>query len=174
MTKNNFNTTLQKAEVDPNFQNEWQPPVQITKDGAIVIHRDGYVKEYDDVAFNTVAQPGGSLVHLAVVFDCSEVTVKAWIQKHPSFRDAIIKGHNVGNTMFRQKMMEHAFEPSSQVNNGLIKMIALNVYGITDAEAMNVYINTDGTEGIDNSESAKIYKNFMERDDVIDVEFEEE
>ena len=64
---------------------------------------------------------------------------------------------------FRKKLREHAYEPSSSVNNGLIKMLAKNVHGIDADEAPTVIIHNNATAVVNtNEETASLYKEAIE------------
>jgi hypothetical protein len=81
--------------------------------------------------------------HCCAYLQCSKPTLLSWMVKFPEFGKAIEAGLKIGEAKWRQRIAQHAFKPTSEVNNGLIKLLSANVYGIKDdSEAPTTVINT--------------------------------
>ncbi len=81
--------------------------------------------------------------HCCSYLQCSKPTLLLWMKKYPEFGKAIEAGLKIGEAKWRQRIAQHAFKPTSEVNNGLIKLLSANVYGIKDdSDAPAVTINT--------------------------------
>ena len=83
-----------------------------------------------------------SLTHLANALDCTTEAIVQWRKKYPDFNEQVLKGLASGEEKFREKLKEHTFKPQTNVNNGLIKLLAGNVYGIRE-ESPTVVINNN-------------------------------
>ncbi|MCK5025109.1 MAG: hypothetical protein KAS15_00860, partial [Nanoarchaeota archaeon] len=64
-----------------------------------------------------------------------------WMRVFPEFKRAMESGLEIGAMKWRNKIRTHAFEPSGNVNNGLIKLLSSNVYGIKEDTEPAVVIN---------------------------------
>jgi hypothetical protein len=82
------------------------------------------------------------LTDVAVALDCSTEALIQWRKKFPDFNKMVKKGLAVGEAKFREKLRKHSFKPQGNVNNGLIKMLARNVYGISEEEPRIIINNT--------------------------------
>jgi hypothetical protein len=101
----------------------------------------------------------GCLTHVAVVLSCSKPTLKSWIKRHPSLREAIMAGRLVGEKFFREKLAKHAFEPTSTVNNGLIKLLGANVHDIREEDGPQVVINNSNETVVNTGEeTSRLYE----------------
>lgn len=79
--------------------------------------------------------------HCCALLQCSKPTLLNWMKKYPEFNDAVTAGLKIGEVKWRNKIQRHAFQPTSKVNNGLIKLLSANVYNIKDdSEAANVTV----------------------------------
>lgn len=88
---------------------------------------------FPKIAFDVLSsKPMQTKCHLCVALQCSMVAISTWEKKYPDFGDAIRDGLAHGEAKFRDKLAEHAFQPQAKVNNGLIKLLASNVYGIKE------------------------------------------
>lgn len=152
----------------------------------LAIYPDKYHPDMDQLAFAILSGDDGNMTKVCVALNCTKATLMSWIRRHPTLRAAIDSGRMHGEVKFRKKVMEAAFKPSSEVNNSLIKMMAKNLYGIDDAEAANININTNPADHVTQEESSRLYADFMgrpdleaiaetdsERDGAVDVDFED-
>lgn len=85
-----------------------------------------------------------SLTHLANALNCGRDTINIWRKQYIEFAEAVEKGLALGEEKFRDKLHDHIFQPQAQVNNGLIKLLSANVYGIKD-ESPTTIINNNNT-----------------------------
>lgn len=84
--------------------------------------------------------PMRTKAHLCSAFQCSKPCLVRWYRKHPLFLEAVQEGLAIGEAKFREKLSDHAFKPSQNVNNGLIKLLAANVYGMKEEQqVINVH-----------------------------------
>ena len=158
---------------DERYQEEWQPSVQKGLNGGVIVHPDQYKPEYDQIAYDVMCQEDATLTHVLVQLHCSKPTLHRWIKRHPTLRNAIIAGQAIGEVKFRDKLKEYAFQPTSIVNNGLIKMLAKNVHNI-DADETTVLIERkEKKEEESVQESSKLYAEAIGRSDVIEIEYTE-
>jgi hypothetical protein len=152
---------------DEQYQKEYEVQVQKNFNGdRIVAHPDKYKPEYDQLAYEAVADENGcgSIVDICVCLKCGRDTVKSWIKRHPSFRRAISDGRAVGEKNFRAKIRKHAFEPTSSVNNGLIKLLASNVHGIREDITPQVVINNRNETTVNQGEeTSRIYEDALNK-----------
>lgn len=101
-----------------------------------------YKPEYCQLAYDILSSgPLKTKAHLCVAFQCSKPTIVSWVKRYPEFREAVEAGLAAGEKKFRDKTYNHAFEPQAQVNNGLIKLLAANVYGIKEEVTPTVVID---------------------------------
>ncbi len=92
-----------------------------------------YEEHYPLLAYEVLSSDAlKTKAHLCVAFACSKPTINRWIGKYPEFREAVECGLSCGEVKFRDKVRNNAFKPSKEVNNGLIKMMGSNVYGIEE------------------------------------------
>ena len=155
---------------DEQYAKEYKVAIQTLPNGTVVTHPDNYKPEYDQIAYDTMNQSAGTITHVCVALHCSKQTIGRWIKRHPTFREAINAGRLEGEVKFRQKIIDNAFEPTSNVNNGLIKLLANNVHGIEDV-APNIVINNNNSQSqsqASGKETSQLYK------DAIDAEVVEE
>ena len=94
----------------------------------------GYKKEYAQEAFELLSESdtAKNKAHLCAYFVVTRSTINAWIKRHSEFKEAVEKGLNISEAKWRDKLAKYAFKPAGAVNNGLIKMLSGNVYGIRD------------------------------------------
>ncbi len=78
--------------------------------------------------------------HLCRAFRCSKPTIINWMKRYTDFNDAVISGLAIGEELTREELKKHSDNPGKDVNNGLIKLLAANVYGIKDDQP-NIVIN---------------------------------
>jgi hypothetical protein len=138
-----------KSSKDSKKQKPLIPPIDRLKasQGLEKNHQPGkttYKPSYDKIVLNLLASEGKTKAHCCNALRCSPVTLDKWIRDNPSFRAAIETGLEIGKMMFMKKIQDHAFEPSKQVNNGLIKLLASNIYGIR--EDPQVIINNENSQ----------------------------
>jgi hypothetical protein len=107
-----------------------------------------YKPEYAAACFKLLA--GSNMAktksHCCALLQCSKPTLLKWMKKYPEFGQAINDGLEIGKTKWRNKIAKHAWEPSAQVNNGLIKLLSANVYGIKDESEANIVINNTNSQ----------------------------
>ena len=102
-------------------------------------------KLYPKLAYEVLSKKHlQSLTHLSDALNCTTEAITQWRKKYPEFNEMIVKGLAAGERKFRDKLQDHAFKPQSEVNNGLIKLLAGNVYGIRE-ETPQVIINNTNT-----------------------------
>jgi len=102
-----------------------------------------YHPEYDEMVYNLLANSDEARTksHICSLLQVSKPTLLAWMKENPSFNSAVVEGLRKGEQVWRKKIAEHAWKPSKDVNNGLIKLLSANVYGIRDDSEANVVIN---------------------------------
>lgn len=76
--------------------------------------------------------------HVCAYLQCSKPTLLSWMERFPEFGKAIRDGLEEGKAKWREKLRDHAFSPTSEVNNGLIKLLSANVYGIKEEKDVNI------------------------------------
>ena len=92
-----------------------------------------YDPSYCQLAYEVMSKKAfQSKAHLCVALHCSKDSLLDWMQKYPDFKEAVESGLIAGAQKTRDKIAQHAFKPSATVNNGLIKLLAANVYGIKE------------------------------------------
>ena len=106
-----------------------------------------YQESYCDIVFELLSSNDGAKTkaHCCKALLCSKTTLLRWMKKYPEFNKAVISGMDIGKAKWREKIREHAFKPSSEVNNGLIKLLSSNVYGIKEDPEPAVVINNTNT-----------------------------
>lgn len=102
-----------------------------------------YKPEYCDIVFKLLSSGSQCKTksHCCHALHCTKNTLIQWINKFPDFRQAIESGLEIGAVKWRNKIRKHAFEPTGNVNNGLIKLLSSNVYGIKEDAEPTVVIN---------------------------------
>ena len=108
--------------------------------GATTYKPDYVQKAFDILSRSTTAKTKS---HLCVAFQCSKPTLLNWMKVNPEFRSAVEAGLEHGAAKFRNKIAKYAFKPSAKVNNGLIKLLANNVYGIKEEIDPSVIVNNN-------------------------------
>ena len=106
-----------------------------------------YRPEYAEIAFNILSFDDGAKTwaHVCNALCCSGPTLLRWRKKFPEFEKACIEGKKVGQMKWRDKLRRHAFSPTAEVNNGLIKLLSSNVYGIKEEVEPTVVIHNTNT-----------------------------
>lgn len=106
-----------------------------------------YQEYYCEIVFDLLSSDDGAKTkaHCCKALLCSKTTLLRWMKKYPEFNEAVISGLDIGKARWREKIRQHAFSPSSEVNNGLIKLLSSNVYGIKEDAEPVVIINNNNT-----------------------------
>ena len=93
-----------------------------------------YETGYDEVAFKLLSESDTAKTdcHLCAALRCTPCTLKRWKDTFPSFMEAVTLGKKIGEAKWRDRLSANAFEPTAKVNNGLIKLLSSNVYGIKE------------------------------------------
>lgn len=105
-----------------------------------------YQEYYCDIVYELLSSNDGAKTkaHCCKALLCSKPTLLRWMKKYPEFNEAVVSGMNIGKARWRDKLRKHAFSPTAEVNNGLIKLLSSNVYGIKeDSEPTVVIHNTN-------------------------------
>lgn len=90
-----------------------------------------YSDTYPSIIYGLMKNDWGvSKSHLAKALGCCVLTINRWLAENPDFKEAFEKGKAVGESKYRDKVKSHAFTPSKEVNNGLIKLLGKNMYDI--------------------------------------------
>jgi len=106
-----------------------------------------YFPSYDDIAYEVLScSPFTTMAHLCKVFFCGKGSIKEWRAVHPSFNDGIDRGLSEGEVKARSLLLESAFEPQSNINTALLKILASNVYEIREDVEPSVVINNSTDE----------------------------
>jgi len=106
-----------------------------------------YENSYPQIAYDILSSaPFKTKSHLCRAFFCSKPTLMTWMRKHKLFLEAVECGLAAGEAMFRDKAQLKAWMPNKEVNNGLIQMLARNVYGISKESDIEINIGV-GKEG---------------------------
>lgn len=106
-----------------------------------------YKTEYAEMAFKLLSSDDGAKTksHVCAALYVSKNGLLQWMKKYPEFNEAIITGLEIGSQKWRDKIRKHAFEPTANVNNGLIKLLSSNVYGIKEDSEPTVVIHNTNT-----------------------------
>lgn len=107
-----------------------------------------YKPEYCDIVFKLLSTGTQCKTksHCCNALQCPKSTLLNWMRVFPEFKQAMESGLEIGAMKWRNKIRTYAFEPSANVNNGLIKLLSSNVYGIKeDAEPAVVINNTQNS-----------------------------
>lgn len=93
-----------------------------------------YKPEYAKLAFDLLANSDDAKTksHVCALLHCARSTLYRWMRQNPDFDRAIKMGLAEGAAKWRERIAQHAYEPTANVNNGLIKLLSANVYGIKD------------------------------------------
>jgi acyl-CoA synthetase (AMP-forming)/AMP-acid ligase II len=104
-----------------------------------------YLPEYVEIVYKLLSESDTAKTksHLCYALQCSKDTLLRWMKKFPEFNEAVVTGMEIGKMKWRDRIAENAFEPSATVNNGLIKLLSSNVYGIKDDAEPVVIINNN-------------------------------
>jgi len=102
----------------------------------------GYKSEYAEIAYNLLSRSSmaKTKAHVCAVLSITKPTLLDWMSKHAEFNQAVTNGMLEGSVKWRNKIQKFAFQPTQKVNNGLIKLLSANVYGIKD-EPSTVILN---------------------------------
>lgn len=104
-----------------------------------------YKPEYCDIVFKLLSTGTQCKTksHCCNALQCPKSTLLNWMRVFPEFKRAMESGLEIGAMKWRNKIRTHAFEPSGNVNNGLIKLLSSNVYGIKEDTEPAVIINNN-------------------------------
>ncbi len=99
-----------------------------------------YRPEYCRMAYDLLSESDKAKTksHVCAFLQCSKPTLLSWMERFPEFGDAIRDGLEVGKKKWRDRIADHAYSPTSEVNNGLIKLLSANVYGIKEEKDVNI------------------------------------
>lgn len=151
---------------DEQYNKEYKAAVVVhprNKDLTITFP-DKYKEEYDSIAHHMMQDEDSTLTRVCVALKVSKPTLLKWMKRHPSFRDAIETGRLIGEEAFRAKIKQHMYEPTSNVNNGLIKMMASNIHNINDTPAIVINNNQDQKQAVAiGQESSTLYQDAIGR-----------
>lgn len=105
--------------------------------------QSSYKKKYDLIAYEILAE-GKSKAHICRELHCAKTTLIKWMHAFPSFNAAVELGLAAGESEYMDMIDRNTEVPASGVNNGLIKLKGINVYGIKE-EAPQVIVNNNST-----------------------------
>ena len=89
-----------------------------------------YRKEYPEL-LESVLSKGLFNQTFCAEIGISEDTFYAWVKKHKPFSEALKRGKVVAKGLFLEKVNSAAWDTGKhKVNNGLISLLAVNVYGM--------------------------------------------
>ena len=125
---------------DEQYAEEYEATKVVLHHGGIITHPDKYKTEFDEIAFDIMSEENGTMTAVCVALKVTAQTLRRWIERHPTLRQAVYCGRLEGEVKFRKKMADHAYMPASQVNTGLIKIMAMNVYGM-EVDTPSVIVN---------------------------------
>jgi len=166
---------LQQEKLDKEQPDNIDALTTVDKYGTVIVHRTSYKPEFCNTAIAILSDPGNSIAHLGVALGYSRVTIKNWMKRYPDFREAIIQGLEIGKAQFLTKMNRAAWEPSKDVNNNLINILARNLYGIDADSGPAVIINNNGSDGnLAEGETSNLYAAALEAEDGNAQEFDED
>lgn len=143
--------TTTREDLIPNSENQ-EIIIHYDKDFYARLNNAKYNPEtFPAIAFDVMScKPMQTKSHLCRALQCSKRSLYDWIKKYQDFADAIETGLTYGESLFRNKLADHAFKPQASVNNGLIKLLAKNVYNISEdlptVVINNSNISTDPTD----------------------------
>lgn len=103
-----------------------------------------YQPEYPEIIFNLLSKSKDAKTksHCCHALQCSRSTFDKWLKEFPELKEAFTLGMEFSQKNWRDKLAKYAFLPASEVNNGLIKMLSANVYGIKDESISQVSLST--------------------------------
>jgi len=106
-----------------------------------------YKPEYAEIVYKLLSESNTAKTksHLCFALQCSKTTLLHWMKKFPEFNEAVVTGMEIGKMKWRDRIASNAFLPSANVNNGLIKLLSSNVYGIKEDIEPVVIINNNNT-----------------------------
>jgi len=106
-----------------------------------------YKIEYAEIVYKLLSESDTAKTksHLCSALQCSKDTLLRWMKKFPEFNEAVVSGMEIGKMKWRDRIAKHAFSPTAEVNNGLIKLLSSNVYGIKDDAPATVVIQNNNT-----------------------------
>jgi hypothetical protein len=94
-----------------------------------------YKPEYCDLA-ETILSEDMPWCQVASILNVCEDTLDAWKREHPKFLDAHNRGRAKGRAIFLAKTKAAAWDADTHhVNNGLISLLAINMYDLTTAKS---------------------------------------
>lgn len=126
---------------------------------------DQYKEEYAEIAHFMMQDEDATLTRVCVALKVTKPTLLKWMKRHPDFRNAIETGRMIGEEAFRNKIKTIMYEPTSNVNNGLIKMMASNIHGINDTPAIVINNNQDQKQAVAvGQESSTLYQEAIGRE----------
>ncbi len=129
-----------------NFEGDLVPaPIRPVFNGA-------YNSDYDTIAFEAIKETG-VLANVCVALKRTQGTIRRWISENPTFASAVEAGKLEAEVVFRKKLADAAYSPSSEVNTTLLKLIAKNVHDIGDDNKPTVVINNKNTVGTEDETS---------------------
>lgn len=104
-----------------------------------------YLPSYPKIAFDLLSKSttAKNRCHLCAAFSCSKPTLHNWMVKNPEFKLAVEAGLEIGKSKWFSKLAKYAFKSTVQVNNGLIKLLSANIYGIRDDPEPVVIVNNN-------------------------------
>lgn len=116
-----------------------------------------YKPEYCDIVFKLLSTGSQCKTksHCCNALHCTRPTLTRWINEFPEFKQSMESGLELGAVNWRNKIRKHAFEPTANVNNGLIKLLSSNVYGIKEEVEPAVVINNNNQNNFDPEEEMK-------------------
>jgi len=156
---------MKNVSEDEKYAEEHKFAVQ-KLNGATIVAKDSYIKEYDKIAFDAMSEENATMNKLCVSLQRSKATVLMYIKRHPTFRNAIESGRAIGKEKFLKKLAENAYLPSSGVNTSLIKMLASVCYDIKDNSSQpSVVVNNNNSTTIVTKETSKLYEDAIIIDD---------
>lgn len=158
-------TWIHNVMNDEQYAEEFKLIKQTMPSGQIIAHPDKYKPEFDQIAFDIMAEENGTITAVCVALKVTSQTLRRWIERHPTLRTAVNCGRLEGEVKFRKKMADHAYSPASQVNTGIIKILAMNVYGMEVDTPAVIVNNTNKNEVVvdGKKETNRLYE------DVIDI-----
>ncbi len=137
--------------------------------------KTSYKPEFADMVFNLLsrATTAKNKSHCCALLQCSKSTLLRWAKKNPEFHKAIEDGLEIGKSKWYSKLATHAFKPSVKVNNGLIKLLSSNVYGIKeDQEQIIIHNHSAETDPEKIMKDRGIPVPEVDIDDIEDIEEE--
>ena len=102
-----------------------------------------YLPEYAEIVYKLLSESNTAKTksHLCYALQCPKTTLLRWMKKFPEFNEAVVSGMEIGKMKWRDRIASNAFLPSANVNNGLIKLLSSNVYGIKEDASPTVIIH---------------------------------